>query len=231
MTESSYLFDDNPATQDLTGLHAVAVAVANVAVDARFETLTVGLNSPWGGGKSTALNLIEQELRPQDLLEVTRAAVLALGLDRVVVHVEVMVTATGCKIVEVNGRLGGDLIPYLGSLVTGVRPGAVAGHVAMGVQRAAEPTHDPSARCAGIQFFYPERDLVFEDIEVDDALVDASWCESVRILGQLGMEARLPPRGFLARLACAVVVADTPAMLTEHLNAAARGVRPVGQWL
>lgn len=56
-------------------------------------------------------------------------------------------------------------------------------------------------------------------------------CESVRILGQLGMEARLPPRGFLARLACAVVVADTPAMLTEHLNAAARGVRPVGQWL
>ncbi|WP_279071196.1 hypothetical protein [Microbacterium lacticum] len=88
-----------------------------------------------------------------------------------------------------------------------------------------------SARCAGVQFFYPERDLVFEDIEVDDALVDASWCESVRILGQLGMEARLPPRGFLARLACAVVVADTPAMLTEHLNAAARGVRPVGQWL
>lgn len=66
MTESSYLFDDNPATQDLTGLHAVAVAVANVAVDARFETLTVGLNSPWGGGKSTALNLIEEELRRRD---------------------------------------------------------------------------------------------------------------------------------------------------------------------
>lgn len=66
MTESSYLFDDNPATQDLTGLHAVAVAVGNVAVDARFETLTVGLNSPWGGGKSTALNLIEEELRRRD---------------------------------------------------------------------------------------------------------------------------------------------------------------------
>lgn len=61
------MFDDNPATQDLTGLHAVTVAVANVAVDARFETLTVGLNSPWGGGKSgTALNLIEKELRRRD---------------------------------------------------------------------------------------------------------------------------------------------------------------------
>ncbi|WP_162785693.1 P-loop NTPase fold protein [Microbacterium sorbitolivorans] len=68
MTGSIYLFDDNPATQDLTGLSAVAVAVAvaDVAVDDRFETLTVGLNSPWGGGKSTALNLIEAELRRRD---------------------------------------------------------------------------------------------------------------------------------------------------------------------
>lgn len=66
VTESIYLFDDNPATQDLTGLSAVAVAIADVAVDDRFETLTVGLNSPWGGGKSTALNLIEAELRRRD---------------------------------------------------------------------------------------------------------------------------------------------------------------------
>lgn len=70
MTKSDYLFDDNPATQDLTGLHAVAVAVAEVAVYDRFETLTVGLNSPCGGGKSTALNLIEVELRRRDVVVV-----------------------------------------------------------------------------------------------------------------------------------------------------------------
>lgn len=63
MGNSRYLFDDNPATQDLTGLRAVAVAISNVVVDQRFDTVTVGLNSPWGGGKSTALNLIETELR------------------------------------------------------------------------------------------------------------------------------------------------------------------------
>ena len=56
VTKSVYLFDDNPATQDLAGLRAVAVA--DVAMDDRFETLTVGLNSPWGGGKNTAPNLI-----------------------------------------------------------------------------------------------------------------------------------------------------------------------------
>lgn len=66
MGDSRYLFDDNPARQDLTGLNSVARAIANVAVDERFETLTVGLNSPWGGGKSTALNLIETELRSRE---------------------------------------------------------------------------------------------------------------------------------------------------------------------
>lgn len=66
MGASRYLFDDNPATQDLTGLRAVAVAISNVVVDQRFDTVTVGLNSPWGGGKSTALNLIETELRNRD---------------------------------------------------------------------------------------------------------------------------------------------------------------------
>lgn len=66
MGDSRYLFDDNPARQDLTGLSAVARAIANVVVDERFETLTVGLNSPWGGGKSTALNLIETELRSRE---------------------------------------------------------------------------------------------------------------------------------------------------------------------
>lgn len=66
MKGSEYLFDDNPASQDLTGLRTVAVTITNVVVDSRFETVTVGLNSPWGGGKSTALNLIEAELRDRD---------------------------------------------------------------------------------------------------------------------------------------------------------------------
>ena len=66
MGTSRYLFDDNPATEDLTGLRSVAVAVVNVVVDSRFDTVTVGLNSPWGGGKSTALNLIASELRLRD---------------------------------------------------------------------------------------------------------------------------------------------------------------------
>ncbi|SEB08878.1 KAP family P-loop domain-containing protein [Leifsonia sp. 21MFCrub1.1] len=63
MGASQYLFDDNPATHDLTGLRTVALTIANVVVDERFETVTVGLNSPWGGGKSTALNLVGVELR------------------------------------------------------------------------------------------------------------------------------------------------------------------------
>lgn len=43
--------------------------------------------------------------------EVVIAANEALGIDRAVTHTELMLTADGPKVVEVNGRLGGDLIP------------------------------------------------------------------------------------------------------------------------
>ncbi len=65
MTTTQYLFDDNPSTRDLTGLDSAAAAISSVLLDQRFDTVTVGLNSPWGGGKSTALNLIAARLRAE----------------------------------------------------------------------------------------------------------------------------------------------------------------------
>lgn len=168
---------------------------------------------------------------PEDLFEVVQNAVRALNLDRMVAHVEVMVTSTGCRIVEVNGRLGGDLIPYLGSLATGVQPGAIAGLVAAGIRPSPAVAGGQRAACAGIQFVYPAHDLLFEGLDVDSFLVDAEWCDSVRVLAPLGMEAHLPPRGFLARLACVVVTAESAAQLNERLDIAAQGVHPRGRAL
>lgn len=45
-----------------------------------------------------------------EVLRVTEAGVNALGIDNCGFHAELMLTAEGCKIVEINGRLGGDLI-------------------------------------------------------------------------------------------------------------------------
>jgi hypothetical protein len=52
------LFDDNPAVLDLLGGDAVAKVVTRVVTAGGLNPVTVGIHSAWGGGKSTALNLV-----------------------------------------------------------------------------------------------------------------------------------------------------------------------------
>ncbi len=56
------LFDDNPAEEDLLGFDAVAEVVTRVVTSGGLDPVTVGIHSAWGGGKSTALNLIAARL-------------------------------------------------------------------------------------------------------------------------------------------------------------------------
>ncbi|MEV0811112.1 P-loop NTPase fold protein [Micromonospora sp. NPDC050200] len=56
------LFDDNPAVEDLLGFDAIADVVARIIGSGGLDPVTVGIHSAWGGGKSTALNLIAESL-------------------------------------------------------------------------------------------------------------------------------------------------------------------------
>jgi hypothetical protein len=53
------LFDDNPAAVDLLGHEPIAKAISVTVTDPRLNPITVGVNSPWGGGKSTVLGLVQ----------------------------------------------------------------------------------------------------------------------------------------------------------------------------
>lgn len=56
-----------------------------------------------------------------ELLSITEDGIHALGLDNCGFHAEIMMTKTGYKIVEINGRLGGDFITtHLIPLATGI---------------------------------------------------------------------------------------------------------------
>lgn len=59
---STALFDDNPAKIDFLSLSPVASAIAATVINPRLNPVAVGINSPWGGGKSTALLLVEAAL-------------------------------------------------------------------------------------------------------------------------------------------------------------------------
>lgn len=57
----------------------------------------------------------------EELMQLTKDSVAALGLDYCAFHTEIKITPAGCKIVEVNGRLGGDFInTHLVPLATGI---------------------------------------------------------------------------------------------------------------
>jgi hypothetical protein len=53
------LWDDNPATKDLLGFDVVVDAVVAALRVADLDPVTIGVHAPWGGGKSTVLELIE----------------------------------------------------------------------------------------------------------------------------------------------------------------------------
>ncbi|WP_460371062.1 ATP-grasp domain-containing protein, partial [Actinocorallia lasiicapitis] len=67
-----------------------------------------------------------------DAVELVVRAHAALGLDSMTTHTEVRLTPAGPRLVEINARLGGDLIPYLGRLALGVDAPGAAADVAMG---------------------------------------------------------------------------------------------------
>lgn len=72
-------------------------------------------------------------LHDETLLKVLQDAHTAVGLTDTVTHTELRLTAAGPKVVEINARIGGDRIPYLGGLVTGMEIGLVAADLAADV--------------------------------------------------------------------------------------------------
>ncbi|MGP5291991.1 KAP family P-loop NTPase fold protein [Brachybacterium tyrofermentans] len=55
------LWDDNPSTLDLLGFDAVVEPIVAAVREHNVHPLTLSVQSPWGGGKSTILKLVEAE--------------------------------------------------------------------------------------------------------------------------------------------------------------------------
>jgi hypothetical protein len=66
------LFDDNPTTLDLLGFGGVVDAVVRVLDSGGLDPVTIGIQSGWGGGKSTLLKLIEERLKDEGRLLVVK---------------------------------------------------------------------------------------------------------------------------------------------------------------
>lgn len=131
-------------------------------------------------------------------------------------HTEVMLTAQGPRLIEINARLGGDLIPYLASHATGIDVGRVAVCVALG-DRPAVPS-PPAAVTARIDFLYPDRPCVVGSVERRDHLPEGV-VEAVALAGP-GQELALPPdshvSGRFGYVICTASSAAACAAVAEH---------------
>nr|WP_258017425.1 ATP-grasp domain-containing protein [Streptomyces noursei] len=87
------------------------------------------------------------------IAEVTTNAIHALGIQLGAVHAELRLTSSGPRVVEVNGRMPGDLIPLLVQLATGINQPRAAAELALGRTPDLVPTR---RRAASIHFLYSD---------------------------------------------------------------------------
>jgi biotin carboxylase len=153
------------------------------------------------------------DTRDARFADITSSVHEALGITTGVTHCELRVTADGPHVIEIGGRVGGDRIPVITKLASGIDLIAAAAAVATGVQPDLEPI---TARVAGIRMVYPDHDGVITRLDVkplaSGVLEEMGWYASV------GQSVVLPPRGFLSRLAYLVAVGETKAEVVRRLD-------------
>jgi biotin carboxylase len=158
---------------------------------------------------------------PPGTLDLVRQAHALAGLDNVVSHAEVRVSRRGPRLIELNARLGGDLIPYLGMLASQVDLPGAAAQIALGQQPAIRPR--PSG-AAAVRFLYPGRDIRFTAATLRRAVSAYPGLRLFSALPRAGQELRLPPGGYLSRLAAIVVSGPSREECIARLDAVASDV-------
>ena len=137
----------------------------------------------------------------------------ALGYTCGATHTEFKLTPAGLRLVEINARLGGDLIPYLGFLATGTHPALAAACVAAGRSPDTAPRHH---KTAAIRFLYPPQDCEVISAAVRADRLGPSVYQAVATAGP-GTRLALPPWGYMSRYGYVIAVHEDPAQVAADL--------------
>jgi biotin carboxylase len=135
---------------------------------------------------------------------------------------EIKLTERGPVIIEINGRIAGDMVPLMARFATGIEPGAVAVDLALGLR--PEIPHPAGAPCVGIRFAYPEEGCVVESITLPERRPDNGLVEAVALV-EPGTKLELPPAEFISRYAYVICAGRDPEECAVFLDKALSEVR------
>jgi biotin carboxylase len=139
----------------------------------------------------------------------------ALGLTDQMTHTELRLTPRGPKLIEVNARIGGDLIPYLGLQATGIDPGLAAAAIACG---EAPPVTPDRARCGAVAFHYAPRRMAVGSVDFGALPPDIDQAVVLAVPGNVYAP---PPEGTVwGRVAYTTAVAESIEECRGALSAA-----------
>ncbi|WP_342746340.1 hypothetical protein [Streptomyces monashensis] len=133
-------------------------------------------------------------------------------------------TASGPRIIEVNARIGGDLIGKLVRLATGLDLPRIAADIACGQIPDLTPTAHATA---AIKMLYPPATGILS--AQDLAIVPGPkypWLHQVTWLRDVGERVVLPPTGKLdtGRVGFLIVTADSPEAARDWISSLANGL-------
>ncbi|WP_255947780.1 ATP-grasp domain-containing protein [Streptomyces odontomachi] len=157
-------------------------------------------------------------LQDAELLGQLRAIHRALGLVHGATHSEFKLTPNGPRLVEVNARLGGDLIPYLGLLATGTDPTVAAADVAAGRTPVTEPRF---RKAAAVRFLLPQARCEAVEVLVHRERFGPTIHET-GVTVRPGKRLALPPDAFVTRYGHVIAVGEGLAEVLTDLEAPER---------
>ncbi|KUN02177.1 carboxylase [Streptomyces yokosukanensis] len=157
-----------------------------------------------------------------DVAPAAQAAVRALGITDGVSHVELRLVDGRPRLIEVNARLGGDMIGHLVHLATGVDLARAAADIAC--NRAPDLTRTRS-RAAAIRMIYPAHPGILTARHLTEGFAEqAPWLERIDFQHDVADELVLPPDGdlFTARVGFLITTGPTAALAQARSREAYR---------
>ncbi|GAA4782144.1 ATP-grasp domain-containing protein [Streptomyces ziwulingensis] len=151
-----------------------------------------------------------------------RAAVEALGITTGVSHIEMRLVHGRPRLIEVNGRLAGDMIGHLVRLATGVDLPRAAADLACGRDPDLTPTR---SRAAAIGLIYPRASGTLSHLS--HAGPRPPWLDRLHFQRRPGDRVVLPQDGgtlFTARAGFHIVTGRNTAEVTERLDTIAEEI-------